>query len=61
MHEKKFTLEFKVEQEKILLREFLHGHGISKLTSTAVKDDGGQLLVNGKEQTVRHILKEGTL
>ena len=44
---------------KILLREFLHGHGISKRTLTAVKYDGGQLLVNGEEQTVRHILRRG--
>ena len=59
MNVKKFTLEFHVEQDKILLREFLHGHGISKRTLTAVKYDGGQLLVNGEEQTVRHILRGG--
>ena len=59
MNENKFTLEFIVEQDQTLLREFLHGHGISKRTLTAVKYDGGQLLVNGREQTVRHMLKRG--
>lgn len=59
MNEKKFTLEYNVEQDRILLREFLHGHGISKRTLTAVKYDGGQLLVNGAEQTVRHQLRKG--
>jgi 23S rRNA pseudouridine1911/1915/1917 synthase len=59
MYKKNFTLEFSVEQERILLREFLHGHGISKRTLTAVKYDGGKLLVNGVEQTVRHILSKG--
>ncbi|MFC5604622.1 RluA family pseudouridine synthase [Sporosarcina koreensis] len=59
MNEKKFTLEYIVEQDRILLREFLHGHGISKRTLTAVKYDGGRLLVNGTEQTVRHMLTRG--
>ncbi|MCM3743805.1 RluA family pseudouridine synthase [Sporosarcina luteola] len=59
MNEKKFTLAFIVEQEQILLREFLHGKGISKRTLTAVKYDGGRLLVNGLEQTVRHMLRRG--
>ncbi|MCM3636954.1 RluA family pseudouridine synthase [Sporosarcina luteola] len=59
MTEKKFTLEFIVEQDEILLREFLHEKGISKRTLTAVKYDGGLLLVNGSEQTVRHTLKQG--
>lgn len=59
MNEKKFTLDFIVEQDQILLREFLHDHGISKRTLTAVKYDGGQLLVNGTERTVRHMLGRG--
>ncbi|MFS0688436.1 RluA family pseudouridine synthase [Sporosarcina sp. 179-K 8C2 HS] len=59
MDKKKFILEFIVEQDGVLLREFLHSHGISKRTLTAVKYDGGLLLVNGSEQTVRHLLKKG--
>ncbi|MGG0669416.1 RluA family pseudouridine synthase [Lederbergia citrisecunda] len=59
MNEKNFTLEFIVGQDQILLREFLHEHGISKRTLTAVKYDGGRLLVNGTEQTVRHMLRGG--
>lgn len=54
----RFTLNFIVE-EQVLLREFLHSKGISKRTLTAVKYDGGQLLVNGTEQTVRHIVRAG--
>lgn len=59
VNEKMFTLEFIVKQDQILLREFLHGHGISKRTLTAVKYDGGRLLVNGTERTVRHMLGRG--
>lgn len=59
MNEKKFTLKYTVEEDTVLLREFLHGHGISKRTLTAVKYDGGCLLVNGTEQTVRHMLRRG--
>lgn len=59
MNEKRFTLGFIVDQDGILLREFLHDHGISKRTLTAVKYDGGRLLVNGMEQTVRHMLRRG--
>ncbi|MDN4606870.1 RluA family pseudouridine synthase [Sporosarcina highlanderae] len=58
MSDNRFTLNFIVE-EKNLLREFLHAKGISKRTLTAVKYDGGQLLVNGTEQTVRHIVEVG--
>lgn len=56
---KKFILEFIVDEDRILLREFLHSHGISKRTLTAVKYDGGCLLVNGTEKTVRHMLSKG--
>lgn len=59
MNDKMFTLKFKVDRDCVLLREFLHNHGISKRTLTAVKYDGGRLLVNGMEQTVRHMLRVG--
>ncbi|XUX07657.1 RluA family pseudouridine synthase [Sporosarcina sp. UB5] len=54
-----FILEYVVEQDRVLLREFLHNHGISKRTLTAVKFAGGRLLVNGTERTVRHLLNRG--
>lgn len=51
----KFTLDFLVEEES-LLRDFLAKKEISKRTLTAVKYDGGKLLVNDIERDVRHIL-----
>lgn len=51
----KFTLDFLVEKES-LLRDFLAEKEISKRTLTAVKYDGGKLLVNEIERDVRHIL-----
>lgn len=51
----KFTLDFLVEEEG-LLRDFLAKKDISKRTLTAVKYDGGQLLVNEIERDVRHVL-----
>ncbi|WP_203332433.1 RluA family pseudouridine synthase [Planococcus beigongshangi] len=42
-----------------LLREALHGWGISKRTLASVKYGGGQILVNGREVTVRHPLETG--
>lgn len=53
----RFQLHFKVNEEGQLLREFLHSKGISKRTLTATKYDGGQILVNGNEQNVRHRLQ----
>lgn len=61
MNEKRFALEFTVDSERILLREFLQAMGISKRTLTAVKYEGGKLLVNGAERSVRHILSRGDL
>lgn len=55
----KFTLDFSVESESMLLREFLQTRGISKRTLTAVKYDGGKLMVNGVERTVRHTVEYG--
>lgn len=55
----RFRLAFLVEEEGMLLREFLHSKGISKRTLTATKYDGGHLTVNGHEQNVRHRLQLG--
>ncbi|MGI2327415.1 RluA family pseudouridine synthase [Planococcus sp. YIM B11945] len=54
---KPFQLSY-TAAEPILLREALGGWGISKRTLASVKYSGGQLLVNGKEVTVRHLLQK---
>lgn len=56
--ENRFQMDFVVSQAA-LLREFLAEKGISKRTLTAVKYDGGQLLVNGIERDVRYRLGAG--
>ena len=55
----RFRLIFPVEENGILLREFLQGKGISKRTLTATKYEGGKLTVNGIERNVRHPLRSG--
>lgn len=53
-----FQLQFDVK-ESGLLREFLAQHEISKTTLTAIKYRGGEILVNGDSQNVRHKLQRG--
>ncbi|MEC1178804.1 RluA family pseudouridine synthase [Metasolibacillus meyeri] len=53
--ENRFTLQFEVQQE-MLLREAIALWGISKRTLTAIKFDGGEILVNGVERNVRHVV-----
>lgn len=53
-----FHLEF-TAKEPMLLREALGKWGISKRSLTSIKFDGGCLLVNGQEKTVRHPLSVG--
>ena len=55
----RFRLRFEVNESGLLLREFLHQKGISKRTLTATKYDGGNLMVNGIERNVRHLLISG--
>ncbi|MFY0741612.1 RluA family pseudouridine synthase [Solibacillus silvestris] len=57
--DKRFQLQFtnKVDQE--LLRDAIAQWGISKRALTAIKFDGGAILVNGEERNVRHRLAEG--
>ena len=55
---KPFQLEF-LATEEILLREALSKWGISKRSLTSIKYEGGSLLVNGLEKTVRHPLLKG--
>lgn len=52
----RFSLQFVAENEG-LLRDYLHGQGISKTTLTAIKYEGGEITVNGKEQNVRFLLQ----
>lgn len=56
----RFQLTFTSTEEQ-MLREALSSWGISKRTLTAIKYDGGDLLVNGHEKTVRHILHKGDI
>ena len=58
MSNNQFKLTFKATEE-ILLREALATWGISKRTLTSIKFDGGTLLVNEQEKTVRHPLALG--
>ncbi|MCM3756493.1 RluA family pseudouridine synthase [Sporosarcina aquimarina] len=48
-----------ITEERILLRDFLKKKGISKRALTAIKFDGGRILVNGEERTVRWMLELG--
>ncbi|MCM3088169.1 RluA family pseudouridine synthase [Bhargavaea ginsengi] len=57
--DRRYRLSFTVEADVVVLRDFLAECGISRRTLTAVKYKGGNLLVNGEEKTVRHILRAG--
>ena len=57
--DKRYQLQFTVEIEGQLLREAIAAWGISKRALTAIKFDGGALLVNGEEKNVRHKLQMG--
>ncbi|WP_305849492.1 RluA family pseudouridine synthase [Sporosarcina sp. Marseille-Q4063] len=52
----RFHLSFNVNKDRVQLRDFLGAREISKRTLTAVKYNGGLLLVNGIERDVRHFL-----
>ena len=54
----RYRITFTVK-EPILLRSALQSYGISKKALTAIKFHGGEITVNGVEQTVRHRLKAG--
>ena len=58
---KDFQLEWQAtkESEGRLLREFLFEQSVSKAALTDIKFNGGLIAVNGKEVTVRHLLREG--
>lgn len=56
---KQFQLQFINEVDQELLRDAIARWGISKRALTAVKFDGGALLVNGEERNVRYRLTAG--
>ncbi|MBK3494909.1 RluA family pseudouridine synthase [Viridibacillus sp. YIM B01967] len=60
MNDSRYRLTFKVEQEQ-LFRDALAMWDISKRALTAIKFQGGQLLVNDAEQNVRHMLQVNDL
>lgn len=55
----RFTVTFTAKQQGQLLREAISEFGISKRALTAIKFEGGEILVNGREQNVRYILQAG--
>ena len=58
---KNYHLTFHVtfEENGMILREFLRKQQISKTALTDIKFGGGAILVNEKEETVRHMLQTG--
>ena len=52
-------LTFEVKESSILLRDAIKQFGISKKALTSIKYEGGKILVNGEEKTVRHLLMKG--
>ena len=55
----RFTVTFIANKQGQLLREAIGDFGISKRALTAIKFDGGEILVNGQEQNVRYMLQAG--
>ncbi|WP_342525998.1 RluA family pseudouridine synthase [Chryseomicrobium sp. FSL W7-1435] len=55
----RFSFKFIYEGQEALLREVIRGQGISKRALTDIKFTGGQLLVNGQEETVRKQVASG--
>lgn len=59
MQDLRYRIKFTAQKDKQLLREALMDYGISKRALTSVKFRGGELLVNGIERNVRHLLTLG--
>ncbi len=56
--DKRFRLEFKAQNDGELLRDAISRQGISKKGLTSIKYNGGKILVNGEERTVRYHLSK---
>ncbi len=56
-----FTLTWKIthENEQTIVKEFFKTKEISKAALSDIKFKGGKILVNGREETVRYLLKLG--
>lgn len=50
------TLSFEINEQQMILRDAIKAYGISKKALTSIKYEGGKILVNGEEKTVRHQL-----
>ncbi|MFJ8067291.1 RluA family pseudouridine synthase [Psychrobacillus sp. NPDC096426] len=59
MNKHSITLSFEINEPQLLLRDAIKHYGISKKALTSIKYEGGTILVNGEEKTVRHILTVG--
>lgn len=59
MNKHSITLTFEIKEPQLLLRDAIKQYGISKKALTSIKYEGGTILVNGEEKTVRHILSVG--
>lgn len=59
MKNKRVTLSFEMKEHNIVLRDAIRNYGISKKALTSIKFEGGNILVNGEEKTVRHMLEIG--
>mgnify|MGYP001274111809 FL=1 len=55
----RYRLQFHAKRNGQLLRDAISEQGISKKALTSIKFNGGTILVNGIEKTVRHVLHEG--
>ncbi|WP_391208172.1 RluA family pseudouridine synthase [Psychrobacillus sp. L4] len=53
------SLAFEVKEKRLVLRDAIKEYGISKKALTSIKFEGGKILVNGEEKTVRHMLEIG--
>jgi 23S rRNA pseudouridine1911/1915/1917 synthase len=58
-----FKLQWDIDEEKagLLIRDFLKEKSVSKTALTDIKFNGGRIVVNGVEATVRYALKQGDL
>lgn len=59
MNNHSITLTFEIKEQKVLLRDAIKQYGISKKALTSIKYEGGTILVNGEEKTVRYVLNVG--
>lgn len=59
--DKRFTIQFQAIEDGQLLRDAIAKYGISKRALTAIKFQGGEIIVNNEEQNVRYKLQKGDI